>query len=145
MSILDKIIKKEDEAGKAPEKKVAKKSAAKPRAVKQTKAPRVKRVSKGEIPLHYFEIIKKPYISEKAFSAGTQSQYVFIVDDRANKSEIKKAIEKSYNVAVKGVNITNTKAKPKVYRGVKSTRSGFKKAIITLHKGTTIDVMELAK
>jgi large subunit ribosomal protein L23 len=145
MSILDKIIKKEDETAKAPAKKAKKKPEAKPKTVKAAKAPAVKRVSKGETPLHYFEIIKRPYISEKAFAGNAQSQYVFLVDGKANKSEIKKAIEKSYNVVVKGVNITNTKAKPKQYKGVKNVRSGFKKAIVTLPKGTSIDVMELAK
>jgi large subunit ribosomal protein L23 len=142
MSILNKIIKKEDETGaKAP----AKKAAARPKAVKKAAPAAPKRVSSGETPLHYFEIIKRPYISEKAFTANAQGQYVFLVDGKANKSEIKKAIEKAYKVTVKGVNITNAKPKPKAYRGVKNTRSGFKKAIITLPKGTTIDVMESAK
>ena len=141
MSILNKIIKKEGEEAKAP----AKKAEAKPRAAKKAKVVKEKRVKKGETPIHYFEIIKKPYISEKAFALNASSQYVFLVDDKANKTEIKKAIESSYKVTVKGVNITNAKSKPKSYKGIKNTRSGFKKAVITLKKGSTIDVMDSAK
>jgi large subunit ribosomal protein L23 len=145
MSILNKIIKKEEEGkGKAPKKADSKKkAAAKPKAVKKADVP--KRTKSGETPVHYFEIIQRPYISEKAFALNSESQYVFLVSDNANKSEIKKAIEKSYKVAVKGVNITNAKSKPKKYKGFENTRSGFKKAIVTLQKGNTIDVMELAK
>jgi len=138
MSILNKIIKKEDETGAAPKQ-------AKKKAVKTVKAEKPKRVSKGETPVHYFEIIKTPYISEKAFALNAKGQYVFLVDDRANKNEIKKAVEKAYKVTVAGVNITSAKPKPKRYRGFEHERSGFKKAVVTLKKGSTIDVMEGAK
>lgn len=142
MSILNKIIKKEDEAGKkAPAKKVA----AKAKTAKKAAPKPVKRVATGETPIHYFEIIKRPYISEKAFAINAMGQYVFLVEDKTNKSEIKKAIEKAYKVSVTSVNITKAKPKPKTYKGIKNTRSGFKKAVVTLAKGTTIDVMESAK
>lgn len=140
MSILNKIIKKEDETAKP---KQAKKKVARPAKAAKVAAP--KRVSKGETPVHYFEIIKRPYISEKAFALNAEGQYVFLVDDKANKNEIKKAIEKAYKVSITGVNITNAKSKPKKYKGYANTRSGFKKAVITLKKGSTIDVMEGAK
>lgn len=141
MSIIDKIIKKEDEK-EALKKKVA---AAKSKAAKKVKEPKKERVKSNVTPVHYFEIIKRPYISEKAFTLNSVSQYVFLVSDNSNKSEVKKAIEKAYKVKVAGVNITNTKAKPKRYRGFENKRSGFKKAIVTLKKGSTIDVMETAK
>lgn len=142
MSILNKIIKKEDKPeGKGAAKKEAKKKAAAPKP----KTAAVKASGKGETPVHYFEIIKRPYISEKAFALNVDSQYVFLVSGGANKTEIKKAIEKAYKVTVKSVNITNAKSKPKRYHGVENIRSGFKKAVITLHKGSTIDVMEGAK
>lgn len=140
MSILNKIIKKDEEGEiKAAAKPKAAKAAAKP------KTPKVARVKGTETPLHYFEIIKQPYISEKAFAINELGQYVFLVDGAANKSEIKKAIEKAYKVKVAGVNITNAKPKPKRYRGFTNTRSGFKKAVVTLQKGSTIDVMEGVK
>ncbi|MFA7169603.1 MAG: 50S ribosomal protein L23 [Candidatus Paceibacterota bacterium] len=144
MSILNKIIKKEEGEKEKVSKKVdSKKKITKPKVDKKTDA--VKRVSKGETPLHYFEIIRRPYISEKAFSLNSEGQYVFLVADYSNKSEIKKAIEKNYKVKVAGVNITQAKSKPKRYKGFKNTRSGFKKAVVTLQKGNTIDVMEGAK
>lgn len=144
MSILNKIIKKEEEKKEAPKKtEVKQKAAAKPKTAK--KAEKAKRVSKGETPVSYFEIIRQPYISEKAFAINAQGQYVFLVADEANKSEIKKAIEKAYKVKVSSVNITIAKSKPKKYRGYENTRSGFKKAVVTLQKGQTIDVMEGAK
>lgn len=137
MSILNKIIKKDDEKKEKKAPKTVKK-AAKPKAVSA-------RTKSGITPVHYHEIIKSPYISEKAFAGSSMGQYVFLVDEKANKSEIKKAIEKAYKVKVSGVNITNAKPKPKRYRGYENVRSGFKKAVVTLAKGSTIDVMESVK
>ena len=94
----------------------------------------------------FFASLKsEPYISEKAFAINSLGQYVFLVDKKANKSEVKKAVEKAYKVKVAGVNITNAKPKPKRYRGYENVRSGFKKAVVTLVKGGTIDVMESVK
>lgn len=138
MSILNKIIKKDDEQA-APAKPKAAKKEVRPKAVK------VPRTKSGIVPVHYFEIIKRPYISEKAFTINAMGQYVFLVDGGANKTEIKKAIEQTYKVKVLGVNITNAKPKPKRYKGFENTRSGFKKAVVTLVKGSTIDIMESAK
>ncbi len=145
MSILNKIIKKEE----GEEKKVSKKTGASKKAAVAKKPAKktsdAKRVKSGETPVHYFEIIRRPYISEKAFAINANGQYVFLVSDDSNKSEIKKAIEKTYKVKVAAVNITKAKSKPKRYRGFENVRSGFKKAIVTLQKGSTIDVMEGAK
>ncbi|MDD3006290.1 MAG: 50S ribosomal protein L23 [Candidatus Pacebacteria bacterium] len=140
MSILNKIIKKDDEKKS--------KAAAKPKAAKKVakpKAEKVARVKSGVVPMHYFEIIKRPYISEKAFSINSMGQYVFLVATGANKTEIKKAIEQAYKVKVSGVNITKAKPKPKKYKGYPSVRSGFTKAVVTLQKGSTMDIMEGVK
>ncbi len=141
MSILNKIIKKEDDK---KEKKAPAKAA---KTVKKAVKPKtvVARTKSGITPVHYHEIIKSPYISEKAFAGSSLGQYVFLVDGSANKSEIKKAIEKAYKVKVASVNITNAKPKPKRYRGYENVRSGFKKAVVTVAKGSTIDVMESVK
>lgn len=143
MSILNKIIKKGD---KADEKKPE--AAADTKAVKRAAKPKVEKVARvksGVVPMHYFEIIKQPYISEKAFAINAMGQYVFLVADGANKTEIKKAIEQAYKVKVSGVNITKAKPKPKKYKGYPTTRSGFTKAVVTLKKGSTIDIMEGVK
>ncbi|MDA9624003.1 50S ribosomal protein L23, partial [Pelagibacteraceae bacterium] len=65
---------------------------------------------------------------------------VFKVDSGANKKTIKKNIEKLFKVNVVKVNIINTKTKKKLKQGKISTKSGYKKAIITLKKGQSIDL-----
>ena len=90
------------------------------------------------------QILIKPIISEKAESlAEKQQQYSFVVDKKANKIQIRKAVEQMYNVAVESVNtlIMPGKSKQRFTRaGVQSGRVGsFKKAIITLQPGDEID------
>ncbi len=84
--------------------------------------------------------IKKPFYTEKATALAEIGQYVFMVQDNANKNEIKKAIKALYKVDVTSVNIINTAAKPKKYRNLKSHHSGFKKAVVTLKTGQKIDL-----
>lgn len=132
MSILNKIVKKDD--------KEVQESA------KEVKTPKAeKKTGLKETPVHYFSIITHPHISEKAFDINAQGQYVFVVSDNANKTEIKKAIESFYKVKVSSVNIVSVPGKPKRYRGRVVIKSGFKKAVVTLKKGSTIDVMEAVK
>ncbi len=89
-------------------------------------------------------ILVKPVVTEKMTRAGEKlSQYAFVVDIRVNKIEIKKAVEKMYNVTVESVNTMRYLGKIKT-RGTKSgyitgKRNNFKKAIVTLKKGDTID------
>lgn len=91
------------------------------------------------------DIIFKPVVSEKSYSLMDQGKYTFLVDPRANKTEIKIAIEDIFDVKVASVNTTNRLGK------VKRTRNGFgkrkdtKRAIVTLREGT-IDIFgELAE
>ena len=89
------------------------------------------------------DIIIKPIITEESMDDMAYRKYAFKVDKRANKSEIKKAIEVLYNVKVDRVNTFNFKGKKKS----RSTKAGFitgktpaiKKAIVTLATGETID------
>ena len=89
-------------------------------------------------------ILKKPIITEKATAAGEKlGQFGFIVDKRANKVEIKKAVEKTYGVTVESVNTLNNAGKVRN----RYTKTGFvtgmkgatKKAVVTLKKGDSID------
>ncbi len=90
------------------------------------------------------QILLKPIITEKAnnLSEGL-NQYSFVVNRKANKLEVKEAVEKMYNVTVTAVNTINMPGK----RRRRSTRSGvfngmvspYKKAIVTLAKGEEID------
>ena len=86
------------------------------------------------------EIIIKPIITEKATILSEQNKTVFKVHKGANKRTIKKNIEKLFKVSVIKINIINTKSKKKIKQGKLSTKSGYKKAIITLKKGQSIDL-----
>ena len=84
--------------------------------------------------------IRKPIITEKATILSEQNKTVFKVHAGANKKSIKKNIEKLFKVSVMKVNIINTKTKLKIKQGKISTKSGYKKAIVTLKKGQSIDL-----
>lgn len=142
MSILDKIIKKDKE------KESSEKDIKPIKSVKRQKkeaVPKTKKVSKDKIPNGYFDLIRRPHISEKTFNLSKEGQYVFIVSDGANKSEIKKAVENLYGVSVVSVNIVSVPSKPKMSKGKPSVRSGYRKAIVKLAKGQNIDVMKETK
>ena len=82
------------------------------------------------------DIIFKPLVTEKATSLIEENKYIFVVDKRANKIEIRKAIEALFGVNVQAVNTMNISGKPKrvgVHRGYRPDR---KKAIITLKEGS---------
>jgi len=142
MGILDKIIKK-DKEDKSPKKDIRSEKFLKKQ--KKETIPKVKKVSKDKIPNRYFDLIRKPHISEKTFNLSKESQYVFIVSDRSNKSEIKKAVESLYGVSVVSVNVISVPSKPKMSKGKPSVKSGYRKAIVKLAKGYSIDVMKETK
>ncbi len=84
--------------------------------------------------------IRQPIITEKATILSEQNKTVFKVHIGATKKNIKKNIEKLFKVKVIKVNIINTKTKKKLRQGRVSIKSGYKKAIITLKKGQSIDL-----
>ena len=84
--------------------------------------------------------IRQPIITEKATILSEQNKTVFKVHSSATKKNIKKNIEKLFKVNVVKVNIINQKSKLKMKQGKKSVKSGYKKAIITLKKGQSIDL-----
>ncbi len=90
--------------------------------------------------INYIDSIKSPIITEKATILSEQNKTVFKVHPSANKKIIKKNIEKLFKVNVVKINIINKKAKVKMRQGKKSLKSGYKKAIITLKKGQSIDL-----
>ena len=85
-------------------------------------------------------LIKKPIVSEKAFSFTGKGKYVFMVEPRVTKPEIRKAIEKLYGVHVTQVNIIRLPGKPKRSGAKYSIRGAHKKAVVTIRKGETIDI-----
>lgn len=78
------------------------------------------------------DIIKRPVITEKASDLMEENKYVFEVDMRSNKTEVKSAIESIFGVKVDKVNTIKVPAKPKRYGRYSGYRSAWKKAIITL-------------
>ena len=84
--------------------------------------------------------IRQPIITEKATILSEQNKTVFKVHAGANKKSIKKNIEKLFKVNVVKVNVLNTKTKKKIKQGKVSKKPGYKKAIITLKKGQSIDL-----
>ena len=86
------------------------------------------------------DTIIAPTITEKATSLSEFNKVVFKVHKNANKNSIKKSIEKIFKVNVVKINTINLKGKTKIVKGKKSSRSGYKKAIVTLKKGQSIDL-----
>ncbi len=80
----------------------------------------------------------QPRISEKASRLIRLNKYVFVVKNKANKVEVKKAVEKKHKVKVVSVNIVNNKGKMKNFGRISGKRSDFKKAVVTLKKGDSI-------
>ena len=91
-------------------------------------------------PIHYLDTIISPNITEKATSLSELNKVVFKVHDGASKSTIKKNIEKIFKVNVVKINTINLKGKSKIVRNKKSYKPGYKKAIVTLKKGQSIDL-----
>ena len=90
------------------------------------------------------EILKKPLITEKASALSEKSgKYTFLVEKKANKVEIKKAVEKMYGVNVEEVNTSVMASKPKnrntKTRVISGRKGSYKKAIVKVAAGETID------
>ncbi len=86
-------------------------------------------------------IIKKPFITEKATDMAALGKYIFLVQDSANKSEVKKVVEAQYKVHVARVHIINARSKERRRGKIIGVRAGFKKAIVTLKKGEKLDIL----
>jgi large subunit ribosomal protein L23 len=87
-----------------------------------------------------YDIIVAPVITEKSQRISEANQVMFRVRGDASKPEIKQAVEGLFNVKVTAVNTLNVKGKVKRFRGTVGRRSDWKKAIVTLAEGQSIDV-----
>ena len=90
--------------------------------------------------IHIYDKILSPIVTEKSTNLSEQNKIVFKVPNSSNKKIIKTSIEKIFKVNVTKVNIINKQTRNKVSRGRKVKVQGYKKAIITLKKGQTIDL-----
>ena len=90
--------------------------------------------------IHLYDKILSPILTEKSTNLSEQNKVVFKVPNKANKINLKKNVEKIFKVNVTKINIINKQPRKKIVRGKKVKVKGFKKAIITLKKGQSIDL-----
>jgi large subunit ribosomal protein L23 len=90
--------------------------------------------------LHLYDKILSPLVTEKTTNMSEQNKIVFKVPSSANKKNLKTNIEKIFKVNITKINIINKQSRTKLARGKKVKVSGFKKAVITLKKGQSIDL-----
>ena len=85
-----------------------------------------------------YDIIFAPIITEKSAAMEAEGKYAFKVDVRANKTQVKQAIEKIFNVKVEKINIMNTHPKDRRVGRYTGKTNRYKKAIVKLAEGSTI-------
>ena len=98
------------------------------------------KIPEKAVDTRHYDVIVSPHITEKATLASEHNAVVFKVTNDATKPQIKAAIEALFGVTVKGVNTLVQKGKTKRWKGRPYKRSDFKKAIVTLAEGQSIDV-----
>ena len=91
------------------------------------------------------DVIIRPVVSEKSYAGLENNTYTFLVDKRSNKTEIKEAIQKIWNVQVTSVNTLNRRGKLKRRRFTVGKRADQKRAIVTLAEGDAIEIFETGK
>ena len=95
--------------------------------------------------LHPNEVLLAPVVSEKSYSLITDRKYTFKVHKDAHKTQVRQAVEQLFGVNVVNVNIVKVQAKPK-RRGLSvGKRPGWKKAIVQIGEGQTIEIFEGAQ
>jgi len=97
------------------------------------------------VSLHPNEVLLAPVVSEKSYSLIGDNKYSFRVHPDAHKTQIRQAVEESFGVKVERVNIIKVQAKPKRRGMFKGTRPGWKKAIVQLRQGESIEIFEGAQ
>ena len=97
------------------------------------------KVKKTNTSNRVFNIIQKPISTEKSTNLNQFNQYSFVVSKNSKSSEIKEAIQKIFRVKVIKVNTSIMRGKLKTFKGSVGYKKDFKKAIVTLDEGNTID------
>ena len=90
------------------------------------------------------DVIIRPVVSEKSYAAFDENVYIFIIDPRATKVDVRHAVEQAFGVRVANVNTLNRKGKSTRNRrtNVRGRRPNTKRAIVTLHPDDSIDLFE---
>lgn len=143
MALFRKKTTKEDEK-KVKDKKVSTKDEKSMKKLYEEESLK-KEVTKKKVDSNYkgaYRILIKPLVTEKATDLGSLNKYVFLISDKANKLEVKKAIYSVYGVKPEAVNIVKIEGK-RVRRGrITGKRKDIKKAIVSLKAGDSIQVYE---
>ncbi|MFI4984317.1 MAG: 50S ribosomal protein L23 [Rickettsiales bacterium] len=87
------------------------------------------------------DIILSPIFTEKMTNMADKAKYAFKIAAKANKKEVKEAVEAIFSTKVASVNILNRPAKNRIFKGKRGKTSSLKKAIVTLEKGKTLDLV----
>ena len=92
--------------------------------------------------MHLYEVLRRPLVTEKGAGLQLQSKYAFEVADKANKPQIKQAVEKAFNVKVTAVNVMTVSGKEHRVGRRRVLSPSWKKAIVTLRPGDKIEIFE---
>jgi len=97
------------------------------------------------VSLHPNQVLLAPVVSEKSYELIEQRKYAFRVHPDAHKTQIRQAVEELFEVHVQAVNVIKVQPKPKRRGLVRGQRPGWKKAIVQLREGDTIEIFEGAQ
>ena len=95
--------------------------------------------------MDHSQIIIRPVVSEKSYVLASAGKYTFRVHDDAHRTQVRQAVEQLFDVEVARVNILKVQPKPKRRGMIKGTKQGWKKAIVQLRPGHTIEFFEGAQ
>jgi large subunit ribosomal protein L23 len=88
------------------------------------------------------QIVLAPIVSEKSYSGTADGKYTFRVHDDAHRTQVRQAVEQLFDVKVAKVNIVKVQPKPKRRGATRGTKPGWKKAVVQLRPGHTIEFFE---
>jgi large subunit ribosomal protein L23 len=97
------------------------------------------------VSLHPNEVLLAPVVSEKSYSTIGQNKYTFKIHPDAHKTQVRQAVEELFGVKVINVNVLKVQPKPKRRGTFRGTRPGWKKAIVQLRAGDTIEIFQGAQ
>jgi large subunit ribosomal protein L23 len=95
--------------------------------------------------LHPNQVLLAPVVSEKSYELIEQRKYSFRIHPDAHKTQVRQAVEELFDVKVQGVNIVKVQPKPKRRGLVRGRKPGWKKAIVQLREGESIEIFEGAQ
>jgi large subunit ribosomal protein L23 len=97
------------------------------------------------VSLHPNEVLLAPVVSEKSYSLITDRKYTFKVHKDAHKTQVRQAVEELFGVRVQAVNIVKVQSKPKRRGMIRGRKPGWKKAVVQLREGESIEIFEGAQ